>query len=69
MQNEHTKLECHVQKVNRIQNRMKLQPVNIFAGVIANGRNLGVENVALVLEVMFVISPSVALVESADFLL
>ena len=37
--------------------------MNIFAGVIANGRNLGLENVALVLEVMFVISPSVAHVE------
>ena len=61
MKHEYTKLKVHIQKVKKLQNWMK--PVNIFAGVIANGRNLGLENVALVLEVMFVISPSVAHVE------
>ena len=55
MKHEYTKLKFHIQKVKKLQNRMK--PVNIFAGVIANGRNLGLENVALVLEVMFVITP------------
>jgi hypothetical protein len=61
MKHEYARLKFHIQKVKRLQSWMK--PVNIFAGVIANRAALALENVALMVQIMFVISPSTAHVE------
>ena len=40
-----------------------MKPINIFAGVIGNAEALGFLNISIMLELMFVITPSTAHIE------
>lgn len=51
MKIECKKLKIHIQKIKRMQTWMKA--VNIFADAIANRRALGLENIAVMLELLF----------------
>ena len=61
MKKEYKELKGHVIKMKKTQQWMK--PINIFAGVIGNAEALGFLNISIMLELMFVITPSTAHIE------
>ena len=61
VEEEYKELKGHVIKMKKTQKWMK--PINIFAGVIGNAEELGFLNISIMLELMFVITPSTAHIE------
>ena len=61
MKTEYKNLKTHIFKM-RSQHK-KMTPQAIYSGVLANAESLGLTNIALLIEIMFAISPSTAHVE------